>query len=115
MFVTKQKMDYPLSQNWSSMSFPPIIFQGSFKCSPCKPGFIGDGYLGCYAGDLCTSSQHTCQVNAQCASTGDGKYKCTVWILFDVWLLNITNQLANGVFQLIEKKADVGHYYLTFG
>lgn len=50
---------------------------GSFKCSPCKPGFIGDGYLGCYPGDLCTSSQHTCQANAQCSSTGAGRYKCT--------------------------------------
>jgi len=50
---------------------------GSFKCSPCKPGFIGDGYLGCYPGDLCASAQHTCQVNAQCSSTGAGKYKCT--------------------------------------
>ncbi|XP_078366394.1 uncharacterized protein LOC144650562 [Oculina patagonica] len=50
---------------------------GSYKCSPCKPGFIGDGYLGCYPGDLCTSSQHTCQVNAQCSATGAGKYKCT--------------------------------------
>jgi len=50
---------------------------GSFKCSPCKPGFIGDGYLGCYPGDLCTSAQHTCQVNAQCSSTGAGRYKCT--------------------------------------
>ncbi|XP_068721591.1 uncharacterized protein [Montipora capricornis] len=49
---------------------------GSFKCSPCKPGFIGDGYLGCYPGDLCTNAQHTCQMNAQCSSTGAGKYKC---------------------------------------
>ncbi|XP_074618758.1 uncharacterized protein LOC141877629 isoform X2 [Acropora palmata] len=50
---------------------------GSFKCSPCNPGFIGDGYFGCYPGDLCTNGSHTCQENAQCISRGPGKYKCT--------------------------------------
>ena len=55
-----------------------LLRQGSYKCSPCKPGFIGDGYLGCYPGDLCTTAQHTRQVNAQCSSTGAGRYKCTV-------------------------------------
>jgi len=73
------------------------VFQGSFKCSPCKPGFIGDGYLGCYPGDLCTSAQHTCQVNARCSSTGAGKYKCTVKALYDVGFLNILTKLAKDV------------------
>lgn len=69
VFIALLQFDFPLM-------FP--LRQGSYKCSPCKPGFIGDGYLGCYPGDLCTTAQHTCQVNAQCSSTGPGRYKCTV-------------------------------------
>lgn len=62
-----------------------LVSQGSFKCSPCNPGFIGDGYFGCYPGDLCTNGSHTCQENAQCISTGPGKYKCTVWSLITLY------------------------------
>ena len=92
-----------MSETWSSMNITPVIFQGSFKCSPCKPSFIGDGYLGCYPGDLCTSAQHTCQVNAQCSSTGAGKYKCTVWTIIIYYMMPVNtgevswvlNKLAN--------------------
>ena len=35
--------------------------------------------------------------------------------IYDFWLFNVTNILANGVFHLREKNADVSHHYLTFG
>ena len=52
--------------------------QGSYKCGPCNPGFIGDGYAGCSPGDLCTNSSHTCHENALCIHTGAGTYTCQV-------------------------------------
>lgn len=59
-----------------------IDSQGSFTCGPCHPGFIGDGYLGCNPGDLCTNGSHTCHENAQCTQTGAGRFKCRVGSTF---------------------------------
>lgn len=56
-----------------------FYLQGSFLCGQCHPGFIGDGYLGCHPGDLCTNGSHTCHENAQCTQTGAGRFKCRVW------------------------------------
>ncbi|XP_022792613.1 uncharacterized protein LOC111331710 [Stylophora pistillata] len=53
-----------------------INTNGSFTCGPCHPGFIGDGYLGCNPGDLCTNNSHTCHENALCTQTGAGRFKC---------------------------------------
>ncbi|XP_074619052.1 uncharacterized protein LOC141877910 isoform X2 [Acropora palmata] len=54
-----------------------INTNGSFICGACHPGFIGDGYTGCFPGDLCTNGSHTCHENAQCTQTGAGRFKCT--------------------------------------
>lgn len=62
----------------SPLSVYFFVYQGSFTCGACHPGFIGDGYTGCYPGDLCTNGSHTCHENAQCTQTGAGRFKCTV-------------------------------------
>ena len=75
-----------------STLFSSLFYKGSYKCGPCNPGFIGDGYAGCYPGDLCTNSSHTCHVNALCVNLGSGNYKCQVWGLR---MLQIVNGLVN--------------------
>ena len=83
-----------LGERWVDSS---LSLQGSYKCGPCNPGYIGDGYAGCQAGDLCTNGSHTCHVMASCRSQGPGIYSCKVdviqvalfWIDPLIWLIYV--------------------------
>ena len=56
------------------MFFP----QGSYTCGKCKPGFVGDGFIGCRPGDLCASGKHDCHLNATCITLGSERFYCQV-------------------------------------
>ncbi|XP_071956897.1 uncharacterized protein [Antedon mediterranea] len=49
---------------------------GSYYCSYCPPGYLGDGYFGCTDGDFCATGVANCHSNATCTSTGTGKFVC---------------------------------------
>uniref|UniRef100_A0A7M5WYM7 Uncharacterized protein n=1 Tax=Clytia hemisphaerica TaxID=252671 RepID=A0A7M5WYM7_9CNID len=49
---------------------------GSYRCGKCKPGYVGDGYLGCKSGDYCATGQHNCHINATCIPLGSRKFTC---------------------------------------
>lgn len=56
------------------MFFP----QGSYTCGKCKPGFVGDGFIGCRPGDLCASRKHDCHLNVTCLTLGSERFYCQV-------------------------------------
>ena len=64
------------------MFFP----QGSYYCGGCKPGFVGNGYLGCKPGDFCQTGAHNCHSLADCISLAAGKFICkvSVSLVFDI-------------------------------
>ncbi|KAK6468076.1 thrombospondin-4-like [Huso huso] len=52
--------------------------QGSFRCGPCKSGYIGDQRQGCRAKQGCVNGQPSpCHRNAQCIPQRDGAVTCT--------------------------------------
>ncbi|XP_071956895.1 uncharacterized protein [Antedon mediterranea] len=49
---------------------------GSYYCSYCPSGYLGNGYIGCTEGDYCATGVANCHDNATCTSTGAGKFVC---------------------------------------
>lgn len=70
-----------LKFGFSQISFSKTyIFplQGNYTCGKCKPGFVGDGFIGCRPGDLCASGKHNCHLNATCITLGSERFYCQV-------------------------------------
>ncbi|CAI9577037.1 unnamed protein product [Staurois parvus] len=50
---------------------------GSYKCGPCKPGFVGNQSLGCVPKKSCVSPAfNPCHVNAHCVFERNGDVTC---------------------------------------
>nr|DBA13805.1 TPA: hypothetical protein GDO54_004844 [Pyxicephalus adspersus] len=50
---------------------------GSYKCGPCKPGFVGNQSLGCVPKKSCISPAfNPCHVNAHCVFERNGDVTC---------------------------------------
>ena len=53
--------------------------QGSYRCGPCKPGYIGDQMRGCKMERNCRDPElNPCSVNAQCIEERQGDVTCVV-------------------------------------
>lgn len=53
--------------------------QGSYRCGPCKPGYIGDQTRGCKMERNCRNPElNPCSVNAQCIEERQGDVTCVV-------------------------------------
>ncbi|KAJ8374735.1 hypothetical protein SKAU_G00053150 [Synaphobranchus kaupii] len=51
---------------------------GSFRCGPCKPGYVGDQRRGCKPERACGSGQsNPCHANAECIVHRDGSVDCS--------------------------------------
>ncbi|OWK09616.1 THBS4 [Cervus elaphus hippelaphus] len=51
--------------------------QGSYRCGPCKPGYIGDQMRGCKMERNCRDPElNPCSVNAQCIEERQGDVTC---------------------------------------
>uniref|UniRef100_A0AAR2K9S8 Cartilage oligomeric matrix protein n=1 Tax=Pygocentrus nattereri TaxID=42514 RepID=A0AAR2K9S8_PYGNA len=50
---------------------------GSFRCGPCKPGFVGDQTRGCKPERACGNGQpNPCHASAECVVHRDGNIEC---------------------------------------
>ncbi|XP_043540034.1 thrombospondin-3a [Chiloscyllium plagiosum] len=50
---------------------------GSFKCGPCRRGFVGNQTVGCVHQTSCSSAVvNPCDVNAQCSIERNGEVSC---------------------------------------
>ncbi|KAG7203151.1 hypothetical protein KM043_010270 [Ampulex compressa] len=54
-----------------------INTEGSYRCGPCKSGFMGNQTVGChYRYDLCPDLVTVCDNNADCVCIGFEEYMC---------------------------------------
>ncbi|XP_029165591.1 cartilage oligomeric matrix protein [Nylanderia fulva] len=54
-----------------------INTKGSYRCGPCKSGYIGNQTVGCHIQqDLCPDMVTVCDVNAYCIAVYTNEYSC---------------------------------------
>lgn len=80
--------------------------QGSYRCGPCKPGYIGDQMRGCKMERNCRDPElNPCSVNAQCIEERQGDVTCVVSHLllalsFPPFPLNHHHSLVSACFRV---------------
>ena len=57
------------------------MLQGGYTCGPCKKGYMGDAFYGCYPDDFCAENKHNCAATATCVYVGPGLFRCEVSVL----------------------------------
>lgn len=57
----------------------PSLSQGSYKCGPCKSGFVGNQTSGCVPQKSCsTPTSNPCDINGFCMFERNGEISCAV-------------------------------------
>ena len=57
----------------------PCLSQGSYKCGPCKSGFVGNQTSGCILQQSCsTPTSNPCDINGFCVFERNGEIACAV-------------------------------------
>lgn len=57
----------------------PSLSQGSYKCGPCKSGFVGNQTSGCIPQKSCsTPTSNPCDINGFCVFERNGEISCAV-------------------------------------
>ncbi|KAK3597613.1 hypothetical protein CHS0354_030160 [Potamilus streckersoni] len=49
---------------------------GSYNCSYCKEGYMGNAVVGCYLADFCVSGAHDCKNSSKCVYIAPGVFTC---------------------------------------
>lgn len=61
------------------LSLSLSLSQGSYKCGPCKSGFVGNQTSGCIPQKSCsTSTSNPCDINGVCVFERNGEISCAV-------------------------------------
>ncbi|XP_032681170.1 cartilage oligomeric matrix protein [Odontomachus brunneus] len=54
-----------------------INTEGSYRCGPCRSGYIGNQTIGCHSrGNVCPGSTTGCDVNSDCVQAFTHEYTC---------------------------------------
>lgn len=56
-----------------------LFLKGSYRCGPCRSGYIGNQTVGCHLQqDLCPDMITVCDINAHCIAVYTNEYSCKV-------------------------------------
>ena len=75
--------------------------QGGYTCGPCKKGYMGDSFYGCYPDDFCAEGKDDCHSTASCIYVGPGLFRCEVW--------NITYTIVSKMLLTVAESNYVSH------
>lgn len=69
------------------------FLKGSYRCGPCRSGYVGNQTTGCYLQhDVCPDMVTVCDANANCISMYTNEYVCKVSVPVVYYSIKILNK-----------------------